>query len=155
MTRLLEMQARMDVALFGLGSPFSEVPSRVYAGGYLEDEDYTAISAAGVVGDVATVFFRVDGSTDEIPLNERGTGPDLVVLRRAPAHLPRVRTLQAGQPVRRPRPGRIVIRQRFPRGTGFIFLGESFHTRRVSPFRSAFRHSGQSHRLNRGTCDLE
>ena len=36
--RLLEIQARMDVAVFGLGSPFAEVPSQVYIGGYLDAE---------------------------------------------------------------------------------------------------------------------
>ncbi|MDJ0324384.1 sugar-binding domain-containing protein [Cryobacterium sp. PH31-AA6] len=86
-TRLLEMQGRMDVALFGLGSPFSDVPSHVYAGGYLDDEDYDALSRDGVVGDVATVFFRADGSTDGIPLNERSTGPDFAVLRRTPRRI--------------------------------------------------------------------
>ena len=86
-SRLLEMQARMDVALFGLGSPFSEVPSHVYAGGYLEEGDYASLSRSAVVGDVATIFFRADGSTDGIPLNARGTGPDFDVLRRTPRRL--------------------------------------------------------------------
>jgi len=85
--RLLEMQGRMDVAVFGLGSPFSELPSHVYAGGYLEEADFASLSAAGVVGDVATVFFRADGSTDHIPLNDRGTGPDFAVLRRTPRRI--------------------------------------------------------------------
>jgi DNA-binding transcriptional regulator LsrR (DeoR family) len=40
-----------------------------------------------VVGDVATVFFRADGSTDGIPLNERGTGPDFTVLQRTPRRI--------------------------------------------------------------------
>jgi deoxyribonucleoside regulator len=86
-SRLLAMQARMDVALFGLGSPFSEVPSHVYAGGYLEEPDYASLSRAGVVGDVATIFYRADGSTDGIPLNARGTGPDFDVLRQTPRRL--------------------------------------------------------------------
>lgn len=85
--RLLEMQARMDVALFGLGSPFSEVPSRVYAGGYLEEADYASLSRAGVVGDAATVFFRADGTTDGILLNARSTGPGFDVLRQTPRRL--------------------------------------------------------------------
>jgi DNA-binding transcriptional regulator LsrR (DeoR family) len=86
-TRVLEMQAHMDVALFGLGSPFSEIPSHVYAGGYLDESDYTSLSESGAVGDVATVFFRADGSTDGIPLNDRGTGPDFTVLRRTPRRI--------------------------------------------------------------------
>ena len=86
-TRLLDMQGRLDVALFSLGSPFSGVPSHVYAGGYLEDGDYNSLSRDGAVGDVATIFFRADGSTDGIALNERSTGPDFSVLRRIPRRI--------------------------------------------------------------------
>jgi len=78
--RVLAIQSRMDVALFGIGSTSSEVPSHVYAGGYLDDDDYTALEAANVVGDIATVFFRLDGSFDGIPLNARSTGPDPSVM---------------------------------------------------------------------------
>jgi DNA-binding transcriptional regulator LsrR (DeoR family) len=65
----------MDVAVFGLGSPFAEVPSRVYIGGYLDRAAYKSLSADGVVGDVATVFYRADGSWQDIALNARATGP--------------------------------------------------------------------------------
>ncbi|MFK4729936.1 sugar-binding domain-containing protein [Agromyces mediolanus] len=85
--RLLELQGRLDVALFGVGSPFAEVASRVYQGGYLERDDYAALSADGVVGDVATVFYRADGSSEGIPLNERATGPAFGVLRQAPRRI--------------------------------------------------------------------
>lgn len=85
--RLLELQGRLDVALFGVGSPFAEVASRVYQAGYLERADYAALSADGVVGDVATVFYRADGSSDGIPINERATGPDFATLRRAPRRI--------------------------------------------------------------------
>ncbi|MGN6326819.1 sugar-binding transcriptional regulator [Pseudolysinimonas sp.] len=80
--RVLVIQARMDVALFGLGSPFSEVPSQVYSGGYLDERDYRQLEADGAVGDVATVFYRLDGDHREIRLNARGTGPDFARLRR-------------------------------------------------------------------------
>jgi DNA-binding transcriptional regulator LsrR (DeoR family) len=80
--RVLDIQSRMDVALFGLGSPFSEVPSQVYIGGYLDERDYRSLEEDGAVGDVATVFYRVDGGHGEIRLNARGTGPDFARLRR-------------------------------------------------------------------------
>jgi len=73
--RVLDLVARMDVAVFGLGSPFAEVPSRVYIGGYLDRSDYKSLSADRAVGDVATVFFRGDGSWRDIALNARATGP--------------------------------------------------------------------------------
>ncbi|TDQ02796.1 MULTISPECIES: sugar-binding transcriptional regulator [Microbacteriaceae] len=82
--RILDIQERMDVALFGLGSPFSEVRSHVYAGGYLDQADYASLDESGVVGDVATVFFREDGSHHGIPLNERASGPDIDLIKRVP-----------------------------------------------------------------------
>jgi deoxyribonucleoside regulator len=82
MRRVLEVQEGMQVALFGLGSPFAVVPSHVYIGGYLEQDDYASLSADGVVGDVATVFYRGDGSWRDIALNARASGPDLDQLRR-------------------------------------------------------------------------
>jgi deoxyribonucleoside regulator len=81
---VLDVQRRMDVAVFGLGAPFSEVPSHVYSGGYLNPEDYGAMEAADVVGDVATVFFREDGSWSDIPLNQRASGPEMSLLARVP-----------------------------------------------------------------------
>ena len=79
-SRVVEMQNSLDVAVFGLGSPFAGVPSHVYIGGYLDDDDFATLRAAGVVGDVATVFYREDGSTDGIWLNERSSGPSMDVL---------------------------------------------------------------------------
>ncbi len=81
--RVLELQRRMDLALFGVGTPFAGVPSRVYIGGYLEASDYDALSESGVVGDVATIFYREDGTTDNIPMNDRASGPSFDVVRRA------------------------------------------------------------------------
>ena len=80
--RVLDIQRSMDVALFGVGSPLAQVPSHVYLGGYLEPEDYNSLTADGVVGDVATVFFREDGSSDGVALNARASGPDLASFRR-------------------------------------------------------------------------
>jgi deoxyribonucleoside regulator len=81
--RVLEIQQNMDVALFGLGSPLAQVPSHVFMGGYLESADYATLSKDDIVGDVATVFYRADGSSDGIALNQRGSGPDLATLRGA------------------------------------------------------------------------
>lgn len=80
--RVLEIQSRLDIALFGLGSPFAEVPSHVYIGGYLDEHDYRSLSEDRVVGDVATVFYREDGSSEDIGLNARATGPALERLRK-------------------------------------------------------------------------
>lgn len=79
--RLLDIQSRMDLAVFGLGSPFAEVPSQVYIGGYLDADNYRNLSADGIVGDVATVFYRGDGTFADIALNARASGPNLDRLR--------------------------------------------------------------------------
>jgi len=80
--RILAIQAAMDLIVFSTGSADSRVPSHVYSGGYLEPDDLAGLESEKVVGDVATVFFRVDGSSDRIALNDRATGPRLDVLRR-------------------------------------------------------------------------
>lgn len=80
--RLLDIQSRMDIAVFGVGSPFAGVPSHVYAGGYLDKSDYRSLGDDGVVGDVATVFYRADGSYQDVALNARVTGPDFHLLRK-------------------------------------------------------------------------
>ena len=80
-SRVLQLQNRMDVAVFSIGAVDGRVPSHVYSAGYLESEDIAALRADGVVGDIATVFFRGDGSWDGIALNERASGPFLDRLR--------------------------------------------------------------------------
>src|SRR5690606_5798692 len=82
--RVLDLQGKLDVAIFSLGSPDASVPSRVYVGGYLSDADYRSLSEDRVIGDVATVFFRADGSWADVALNARATGPGLDRLRRVP-----------------------------------------------------------------------
>ena len=85
--RVLTVQRRMDVAEFGIGSPTAHVPSHVYAGGYLDRADYDDLASANVVGDIATIFFRADGSHNDIPLNARSSGPGFTVLIRAPRRI--------------------------------------------------------------------
>lgn len=85
--RVLELQESMDVVLFGIGAPDALVPSHVYSGGYLERADHESLHDEGVVGDVATVFFREDGSSSDITLNKRASGPDFATMRRAPRRI--------------------------------------------------------------------
>ncbi|NJC22435.1 DNA-binding transcriptional regulator LsrR (DeoR family) [Arthrobacter pigmenti] len=78
--RILDLQHRMTMAIFGVGSVGAGIPSHVYSGGYLDEDDMRILSESRVVGDVATVFFRADGSHSDIVLNERSTGPELELL---------------------------------------------------------------------------
>ena len=77
---------RCTVALFGVGSMSSRLPSHVYAGGFLDPDEIAAVQKDGVVGDVCTVLIREDGSTD-MALNERASGPKPEVLRAIPRRL--------------------------------------------------------------------
>lgn len=85
--RVLDLQHRMDLALFGLGSTDSEVPSHVYTAGYLSIDEIENLRRDGVVGDVATIFYRADGTWEDIDVNRRSSGPGLDVLRRTPRRL--------------------------------------------------------------------
>jgi deoxyribonucleoside regulator len=75
--RLLDLQTKADLLLYSIGAVNAGIPSQVYSGGYLEKFDYLELKKYRVVGDIATVFFREDGSFNEIPINERASGPDL------------------------------------------------------------------------------
>ncbi|MEV4687577.1 sugar-binding transcriptional regulator [Microbacterium sp. LWH3-1.2] len=85
--RILDLLPTMDLVLFSTGSAGSRVPSHVYSGGYLEPAELDQLAEEGVVGDVATVFYRANGSSDGIALNDRATGPSLDLLRSIPRRL--------------------------------------------------------------------
>lgn len=91
--RVLDAQSRVQVLVFGLGSPQADVPSHVYSGGYLTGQDLRSLLRDGVVGDCATVFYRLDGSADGIELNARSSGPSLEAIRRIPRRLCTVSSL--------------------------------------------------------------
>ena len=80
---VLALQDSAEVLLYSLGSTQAETPSHVYTAGYLDAAEQAQLSGQGVVGDLATVFYRADGSFDGIPLNERASGPDLTRVRSA------------------------------------------------------------------------
>ena len=79
--RILEMQQRANILLYSIGAVQAGVPSHVYSSGYLEPRDFAELEEQKVVGDIATVFFRADGSYKDIPMNARTSGPDLSLFR--------------------------------------------------------------------------
>lgn len=85
--RVLDLQDRMDLAVFSVGAVRGAVPSHVYSAGYLEPADRIELERDGVVGDIATVFLRADGSYDRIALNDRSSGPGLDRLAAVPRRL--------------------------------------------------------------------
>lgn len=75
--RLLDLQNKADLLLYSIGAVNAGIPSHVYSGGYLEKKDFSELEKEGLVGDIATVFFREDGSFNDIALNNRASGPNL------------------------------------------------------------------------------
>jgi deoxyribonucleoside regulator len=82
---VVDLQRDADVALFSLGHVDHGVPSSPYRAGYfLDQQDYRALEEDGVVGDLATTFFRADGSSEGVRMNRRTSGPDLDLVRSIP-----------------------------------------------------------------------
>jgi len=77
-SRVRDLAERADVALFSIGVP--DADSYIYRAGYVEREDLAALLQQGAVGDIATVFFRADGSYLDLAMNQRSSGPDLIAL---------------------------------------------------------------------------
>lgn len=80
--RLVDAQASADLALFSVGAVRADVPSQVHVGGHLSPNDLHRLHRAGVVGDIATVFYRSNGSTTDIEMNSRASGLPLEELRK-------------------------------------------------------------------------
>jgi len=85
--RVLDLQAGLDVAIFGVGALQGPVTSHVYASGYLSDADMAGLLRERVVGDVCTVALREDGSYADIALNQRASGPTPAQLAAIPRRL--------------------------------------------------------------------
>ncbi len=75
--RLLDLHKKADLLIYSIGAVNGGIPSHVYSGGYLEEQDYNELNRLDVAGDIATVFFKADGSFSGIPMNERASGPNL------------------------------------------------------------------------------
>jgi len=77
---VLELQSGADILMYSVGSHTAQVPSHVYSAGYLGPDDLKVLEQEGAVGDIATVFFRADGSWKGSSLNARASGPDLSLM---------------------------------------------------------------------------
>ena len=75
--RILDLHAKADLLIYSIGAVNAGIPSHVYSGGYLQETDYKELGKYNIAGDIATVFFKEDGSFDNIPLNSRASGPSL------------------------------------------------------------------------------
>ncbi|HUI71485.1 MAG TPA: sugar-binding domain-containing protein [Spirochaetia bacterium] len=77
--QVVQLQNKADVLLYSIGAVSAGVPSHIHAGGYLEREDQETLKKDRVIGDIATVFFRADGSWADIKINSRASGPPLTL----------------------------------------------------------------------------
>lgn len=80
--RILDLQEQADVLIYSIGAVNAGIPSHVYSGDYLTKTDYKVLDQYAVAGDIATVFFKQDGSFDSIPINRRASGPNLELFQR-------------------------------------------------------------------------
>lgn len=85
--RILDLQERMSMMVAGIGSLTASVTSHLYDGDFLDASDYELLAQERVVGDIATRFFRADGTHDGITVNARSTGPDFATLHSVPRRL--------------------------------------------------------------------
>lgn len=85
--RVLDMQAAANMFVFGLGSRIGDPRSHISSGGDLGADDLTELAGHSVVGDCASRFYRLDGSTTGIPINDRSSGPPFEIVRRAPQRI--------------------------------------------------------------------
>lgn len=85
--RVLDLQKRAGLFVFGLGSPRAGVPSHVFSGEYLDLEDRELIVKEKIVGDCATNFYRLDGTNNDISLNQRSSGPNFDTIRNIPRRI--------------------------------------------------------------------
>jgi deoxyribonucleoside regulator len=83
---ITDLSSRADLLVYSIGAKDARIPSYVYVGGYLEEKDFKELRRERVVGDIATVFFRADGSYENIPLNARASGPHLSLFKRTTKH---------------------------------------------------------------------
>ena len=84
---VLDLRARLDVAVFGVGALRGGIPSHVYTAGFLDDAEVAALASEGVVGDVCSVLLRADGSYADLAMNTRATGLVPPELARVPRRL--------------------------------------------------------------------
>ena len=81
--QIVQLQHKAEVLLYSIGAVSAGVPSHIHTGGYLEREDQENLKRDKVIGDIATVFFRADGSWEDIKINSRASGPNLTLFSKA------------------------------------------------------------------------
>ncbi len=79
--RILDLQSKADLLLYSIGAVNAGIASHLHIEGYLRKSDYDELKKSEVVGDIATVFFREDGSYNNISINLRSSGPSIDLIK--------------------------------------------------------------------------
>lgn len=80
--QILELHRQADILLYTIGSSQGRLMSTTYMGNYLQESDFLEMEQQGIVGDIANIMIRQDGSYKGIPLNDRACGPKLELFRK-------------------------------------------------------------------------
>ncbi|WEV72026.1 sugar-binding domain-containing protein [Bifidobacterium sp. ESL0790] len=72
--RLLTLRDNLDLIITSVGSREGPKPSPLFAPGMLTNDDLKQLEKDKVVGNLASTFFRADGSTEDVAINRRSTG---------------------------------------------------------------------------------
>ena len=60
--RILNLHQQADILLYTIGTSQGRMMSAAYMGNYLTDNDYLEMQQESVVGDIANIMIREDGS---------------------------------------------------------------------------------------------
>ncbi|PXY89067.1 transcriptional regulator [Bifidobacterium asteroides] len=72
--KILELRKQMNLLITSVGTPNGSEPSPLFTPGLLSSKDIKALHEQKVIGNLASTFYRADGSTSDIDLNSRSTG---------------------------------------------------------------------------------
>lgn len=82
--RIRRLQHAADLVLFNVGTVEDFLPNSPYLAGYnIGPREVNEIQRDDVVGEIAATYFRADGSTSNVEINEHTSGPDLERLKLA------------------------------------------------------------------------
>ncbi|MDF7664180.1 sugar-binding domain-containing protein [Bifidobacterium sp. ESL0763] len=85
--QVLKLRKKLDLILTSVGTPFGFKRSPLFSRGVLSQEDFDELNREHVIGDIASTFFREDGSTQGISVNRRATGLRREELLRVPIRM--------------------------------------------------------------------
>lgn len=84
---ILQLRKKLDLIVTSVGSRGGAAPSRLFSEGMLTEEDIQEFDKEKVIGNLASTFFRSDGSTEGIEINKRSTGLARADILRVPMRL--------------------------------------------------------------------